>query len=161
MKYWDLTKIHGVEILWCGNFERIIRHYAETVPFHKISTPWNWVKLRYFMQCNLPVISYHLVKHFFFEYINNYPKIFQKIIGMKRNLILINCLQNTNFFKLENFEMQITLLYLTDTYFRVKKLLQNSWVINNLQMNWIMTEWFVIQFREKSNWTFVYKKNDN
>ena len=29
---------------WCGNF-------AETVSFHKISTPENQVKLRYFSQC--------------------------------------------------------------------------------------------------------------
>ena len=43
-------------ISWCGNFverhrrRRIARNYAETVSFHKISTPWNYVKLRYFTQ---------------------------------------------------------------------------------------------------------------
>ena len=30
------------------SFERIARNYAETVPFHKNSTPGNEVKLRYF-----------------------------------------------------------------------------------------------------------------
>ena len=33
------------------NFGRIARNYAETVPFLKISTPGNQVKLRYFLQC--------------------------------------------------------------------------------------------------------------
>ena len=32
------------------SFGRIARNYAETVPFHKISTPGNQVKLRYFLQ---------------------------------------------------------------------------------------------------------------
>ena len=32
-------------------FGRFTRNYAETVPFHKISTPRNQVKLRYFSQC--------------------------------------------------------------------------------------------------------------
>ena len=35
------------------SFGRFVRNYAETVPFHKISTPGNSVKLRYFMQCIL------------------------------------------------------------------------------------------------------------
>ena len=30
---------------------RFARNYAETMPFHKISTPRHWVKLRYFTQC--------------------------------------------------------------------------------------------------------------
>ena len=33
------------------SFARIARNYAETVPFHKIYAPRNWVKLRYFTQC--------------------------------------------------------------------------------------------------------------
>ena len=33
------------------SFGRIARNYAETVPFHKISTPENQVKLRDFSQC--------------------------------------------------------------------------------------------------------------
>ena len=32
------------------SFGRIARNYAETVPFHKISTSWNYVKLRYLTQ---------------------------------------------------------------------------------------------------------------
>ena len=32
------------------SFGRIARNYAETVPFRKISTPGNQVKLRYFSQ---------------------------------------------------------------------------------------------------------------
>ena len=31
------------------SFGQIVRNYAETDPFHKISTPGNWVKLRYFL----------------------------------------------------------------------------------------------------------------
>ena len=30
---------------------RFTRHYVETVSFHKISTPENYLKLRYFTQC--------------------------------------------------------------------------------------------------------------
>ena len=33
------------------SFWRIAQNYAETVSFHKISTPGNQVKLRYFSQC--------------------------------------------------------------------------------------------------------------
>ena len=33
------------------SFGRLARNYAETVPFHKISTSGNQVKLRYFSQC--------------------------------------------------------------------------------------------------------------
>ena len=33
------------------SFGRFARNYAETVPFHKISTPGNQVKSRYFSQC--------------------------------------------------------------------------------------------------------------
>ena len=29
---------------------RLAQNYAEIVPFHKISTPENWVKLQYFSQ---------------------------------------------------------------------------------------------------------------
>ena len=35
------------------SFGRIVQNYAETVPFHKISTPGNQVKLRYFSQCTV------------------------------------------------------------------------------------------------------------
>ena len=42
-------------------FPHIFRNYAETVPFHKTSTPGNYVKLRYFTQCNLVAMlsAYH------------------------------------------------------------------------------------------------------
>ena len=39
------------------SFRRIIQNYAETAPFHKISTPWSYVELRYFKQCPLPLLS--------------------------------------------------------------------------------------------------------
>ena len=42
------------------SFGRIARNYAETVPFRKISTPGNQVKLRYFSQCGL--IQFQLEK---------------------------------------------------------------------------------------------------
>ena len=32
------------------SFERIVRNYEETVPFHKSSASWNYVKLRYFSE---------------------------------------------------------------------------------------------------------------
>ena len=35
------------------SFGRIARNYVETVPFRKISTPGNQVKLRYFLQCEV------------------------------------------------------------------------------------------------------------
>ena len=35
------------------SFGRFARNYAETVPFRKISTPENQVKLRYFSQCEI------------------------------------------------------------------------------------------------------------
>ena len=36
---------------WWLQWWQTARNYAETVPFHKISTPGNLVKLRYFTQC--------------------------------------------------------------------------------------------------------------
>ena len=33
------------------SFERIVRNYAKTMPFRKIPTPEDWIKLRYFTQC--------------------------------------------------------------------------------------------------------------
>ena len=35
------------------SFGQVARNDAETVPFHKIYTPWNQVKLRHFTQCLL------------------------------------------------------------------------------------------------------------
>ena len=53
-KYRDFVRFPGVEILWKGtvsySFGRIARNYAVTVPFYKISTLGNQVKLRYFLQ---------------------------------------------------------------------------------------------------------------
>ena len=53
------TEISLNFLVWkfCGNaqfphsFQRIVRKCGETVPFHKISTPGNEVKLSYFSQC--------------------------------------------------------------------------------------------------------------
>ena len=53
-KYYVKNIISPNFLVWkfCGKaqflhrFERIARNYAETVPFHKISTPGNQVKLR-------------------------------------------------------------------------------------------------------------------
>ena len=53
------TVISPDSLVWkfCGkgqfphSFWRIARNYAETVPFRKISTPGNQVKLQYFSQC--------------------------------------------------------------------------------------------------------------
>ena len=39
------------------SFGRLARDYGETVPFHKISTLGNQVKLRYFLQCYLLPIT--------------------------------------------------------------------------------------------------------
>ena len=36
---------------------QIARNYAETVPFRKMSTPGNQVKLRYFSQCNICALN--------------------------------------------------------------------------------------------------------
>ena len=53
----SLQKIPYFHLISCGKAQfphslgRITRNYAETLPFHKISTPGNWVKLRYFLQC--------------------------------------------------------------------------------------------------------------
>ena len=48
-------------LVWkfCGKaqFPHIARNYAETVPFHKIFTPGNQVKLRYFSKCTLNKLS--------------------------------------------------------------------------------------------------------
>ena len=35
------------------SFGRFAQTYAETVPLHKVSTPGNLVKLRYFTQCTV------------------------------------------------------------------------------------------------------------
>ena len=59
--YCEKTVISPDFVMWkfCGkaqlphSFGRITRNYVETVPFHKISTPGNQVKLRYFSQCFL------------------------------------------------------------------------------------------------------------
>ena len=41
-KYRNFTNFPGLEILWKGTVARkIARNYAETVAFHKISTPEN------------------------------------------------------------------------------------------------------------------------
>ena len=44
--------------LWfiSNKFGRFARSYAETVPFHKISTPWNYVKSRYFRHQRAPAL---------------------------------------------------------------------------------------------------------
>ena len=47
------------------SFGRIARNYAETVLFHKISTPGNLVKLRHFMQCLSISISASLYLHIY------------------------------------------------------------------------------------------------
>ena len=50
-KHFSLRKIPSFHLIsWCGNFV-VRQNYAETVPFHKIPTPGNQVKLRYFSQC--------------------------------------------------------------------------------------------------------------
>lgn len=50
----SLRKIAKFHIIfWCGSFVKILRltrNSAEIVCFHKIPTPLNWVKLRYYMQ---------------------------------------------------------------------------------------------------------------
>ena len=50
-----LRKITFHLISWCRNFveRKSFRIYAETVPFHKISTPGNETELRYFSQWKL------------------------------------------------------------------------------------------------------------
>ena len=57
-----------------------MRNYAETVPFRKISTPENQVKLRYFSQCaekistaKLPVLSKNFKEDLGFS-INSLPQ---------------------------------------------------------------------------------------
>ena len=52
-KYRNFTWFSGMEILRKGSF-RIVSGDAETVPFRKISTPGNQVKLRYFSQWMFP-----------------------------------------------------------------------------------------------------------
>ena len=53
-KYRNFTWFAGVK--FCGkeqfshSFGRFARNYEETVPFRKVSTPGNQVKLRYFSQ---------------------------------------------------------------------------------------------------------------
>ena len=44
-----------MEILWKGTVStwQIAQNYSETMPFHKISTPGNHVKLWYFLQCSV------------------------------------------------------------------------------------------------------------
>ena len=37
------------------SYGRFVRNYAETLPFHKISTPENQVKSRYFWQCTVTI----------------------------------------------------------------------------------------------------------
>ena len=46
------------------SFGQFARNYAETVPFHKISTPGNQVKLRYFSWCYEYKQRLHLVLNF-------------------------------------------------------------------------------------------------
>ena len=50
---------------FCGkarhSFARFTRNFAETVPFHKISTPGNQMKLRYFMQCMYQYIEFNVM----------------------------------------------------------------------------------------------------
>ena len=45
------------------SFGRFARSYAETVPFHKIATPGNQVKLRYFQQWSF--INQNINKNYF------------------------------------------------------------------------------------------------
>ena len=44
------------------------QNFAETVPFHKVSTPENYVKLRYFTQCvqiwNIPALRNDVINLF-------------------------------------------------------------------------------------------------
>ena len=47
-----MWKFYG-KVQFSHSFGRFARNYAETVPFHKISTQGNLVKLRYFTQCFL------------------------------------------------------------------------------------------------------------
>ena len=44
------------------SFGQIAQNYAEAVPFHKISTPGNYVKLRYFHSDYLPVTFSSLIQ---------------------------------------------------------------------------------------------------
>ena len=43
-------KLLKIDDIHCVKYRIIARNYAETVPFHKISTSGNSVKLRYFTQ---------------------------------------------------------------------------------------------------------------
>ena len=61
-KYRNFTWFTGVEILRKGKVSaQFARNYAKSVPFRKISTPGNQVKLRYFLQCDVFKVRSHLV----------------------------------------------------------------------------------------------------
>ena len=51
---------------------RFARNYAETVPFHKISTPGNKVKLRYFLQRVLQIIWKKTISLYFLSCLNKF-----------------------------------------------------------------------------------------
>ena len=89
---WTLISLRKIPkfylISWYENFvERrsfrmvsFARNYAETVPFHKISTPGNQVKLRYFTQCFLPNFvkySEYLFQTVYYYKAQNYNELFK------------------------------------------------------------------------------------
>ena len=80
-KYRSFTRFPGVEILWKGTisveFLALRQNYAETVPFRKISTPGNQVKLRHFSQCS---------------------KTYSAIVENKRRMVYLLCLSTKNYF---------------------------------------------------------------
>ena len=78
---------------FCGKaqFSHSLQNYAETVPFRKISTPANQVKLRYFSQCSLYGIAIILVinqrwKHW--DYALQHP------FSLSRCVLPLHCIKN-------------------------------------------------------------------
>ena len=55
------------KVQFTHSFGRFNRNYAGTVPFHKISTAGNWVKLRCFTQCEELLKSSYNITSFAFN----------------------------------------------------------------------------------------------
>ena len=76
------TVISPNSLVWqfCGkaqfphSFGRITRNYAEIVPFRKISTPENYVKLRYFMQCYVKMSVFGVILIRIFQHSDWIPR---------------------------------------------------------------------------------------
>ena len=59
-----VKSIFKIKSIFNISFGRFAQNYVETVAFHKISTLWSLVELRYFTQCNLDTNKMKVFKYY-------------------------------------------------------------------------------------------------